>query len=106
MNLAIKDTRAAWLAGPSAPCPPPREVAPSWRLVLLGAPGVGEGTQADLLGQHLGACHLSTGDVFRVAASRSACEQTPPMTTALDFMRRGALVPDSTVWEMVRERSA
>ena len=77
-----------------------------WRLVLLGAPGVGKGTQADLLRQRLGACHLSTGDVFRAAGSRCDCEQTPAMKAAMEYMRRGELVPDSTVWEMVRERSA
>jgi len=65
---------------------------------------VGKGTQADLLHQRLGACHLSTGDVFRAAGSRSDCEPTPAMKEALGYMRRGALVPDSTVWEMVRER--
>jgi len=72
----------------------------------LGAPGVGKGTQADLLNQRLQACHLSTGDVFRAAGSRSECEQSPAMKEALAHMRRGALVPDSTVWEMVRERIA
>jgi adenylate kinase len=72
--------------------------------VLLGAPGVGKGTQADLLNQRIGACHLSTGDIFRAAASRSDCAQSPAMKQALEYMRRGALVPDSTVWEMVRER--
>jgi adenylate kinase len=71
----------------------------------LGAPGVGKGTQADLLHQHLGACHLSTGDVFRAAASLRECEQSPAMKQALDFMRSGELVPDATVLEMVRERS-
>ncbi|HMK21186.1 MAG TPA: nucleoside monophosphate kinase [Terriglobales bacterium] len=75
------------------------------RLILLGAPGVGKGTQADLLRQRLRACHLSTGDVFRAAAGREACDQSPVMAAALGFMRRGELVPDSTVWEMVRERS-
>lgn len=98
--------RVAWLQGPSAQC----ENAPSstripWRLVLLGPPGVGKGTQADLLSQRLGACHLSTGDVFRAAGSRSDCEQSPAMREALRYMRRGELVPDSTVWEMVKERS-
>lgn len=71
----------------------------------MGAPGVGKGTQADLLNQRLGACHLSTGDVFRAAGSRNACEQSPAMKEALGYMRRGALVPDSTVWELVRERA-
>jgi adenylate kinase len=73
--------------------------------VLLGAPGVGKGTQADLLHQRLGACHLSTGDVFR-AAVQNGCDPSPAMQSALEFMRRGELVPDSTVWEMVRERAA
>jgi len=76
-----------------------------WRLVLLGAPGVGKGTQAELLTERLGACHLSTGDVFRAASKRKDCDQSPAMVAALDYMRRGELVPDSTVWEMVRERS-
>lgn len=103
---SIKNNRAAWLEGPSSACPPPAETAHSCRLILLGAPGVGKGTQADLLRQRLGACHLSTGDIFRAAATRTGCEPSPAMAAALDFMRRGALVPDSTVWEMVRERSA
>jgi len=107
MNKSNGKDRAAWLQGPSAQC----EVAPDnskipWRIVLLGAPGVGKGTQADLLHQRLGACHLSTGDVFRAAGSRSECEQSPAMKEALGYMRRGELVPDSTVWELVRERLA
>ena len=98
--------RAAWLNGPSAPCEAPESVQMPWRLVLLGAPGVGKGTQADLLRQRLRACHLSTGDVFRAAIGRSDCDLSPAMKAAAEFMRRGELVPDSTVWEMVRERSA
>lgn len=106
MNSQNKNDRAAWLQGPSAKCSTLPEVATLCRrLVLLGAPGVGKGTQAHLLNQRLGACHLSTGDVFRAAGSRKACEQTPAMAAALDYMRRGDLVPDSSVWEMVRERS-
>ena len=73
--------------------------------MLLGAPGVGKGTQAQLLSRRLGACHLSTGDVFRSAGSRSDCDQSPAMKAALLHMRRGELVPDSTVWDMVHERS-
>ena len=97
--------RAGWLQGPAFRCKGVPESAPTpWRLVLLGAPGVGKGTQADLLNQRLGACHLSTGDIFRAAGSRRDCEQSPAMKEALEYMRRGALVPDSTVWEMVRER--
>ena len=58
-----------------------------------------------MLHQRLRACHLSTGDVFRAAARQSECELSPAMKSALDYMRRGELVPDTTVWEMVRERS-
>jgi len=76
-----------------------------WRLVLLGAPGVGKGTQADLLNQRLDACHLSTGDLFRAASKQKESEQSPAMRAAMEHMRRGELVPDSTVWEMVRERA-
>jgi adenylate kinase len=107
MNTQTKNDRAAWIQGPAAKCSPLPEAAdPCWRLVLLGAPGVGKGTQAHLLNERLGACHLSTGDVFRAAGSRKDCVQTPAMTAALEYMRRGDLVPDGTVWEMVRERSA
>ncbi len=103
MDKGNKITRARWLEGPSATCPLPPLAARAWRFILLGAPGVGKGTQADLLRQALGACHLSTGDVFR-AASQPDCNPSPAMSAALDFMRRGELVPDSSVWEMVRER--
>lgn len=94
---------AAWLQGPSAHCELPETLEHPWRLILLGAPGVGKGTQADFLTKELQACHLSTGDVFR-AAARSTCELSPAMKAAVEYMRSGALVPDATVWEMVRER--
>jgi len=101
----LNNNRSAWLQGPSVPCDS-KSGSPEalWRLVLLGAPGVGKGTQAELLTQRLGACHLSTGDVFR-AAARAECEPSPAMKEALEFMRRGELVPDSTVWQMVKERA-
>jgi adenylate kinase len=105
MDPSNNGSRAAWLNGPSGRCETkPQEMVGPWRLVLLGAPGVGKGTQADLLHQRLGACHLSTGDVFRAAGSQPECNLTPAMREALQYMRRGDLVPDSTVWEMVRER--
>jgi adenylate kinase len=105
MITEIND-RARWLQGPSAECSvPPVATNLPWRLILLGAPGVGKGTQADFLTHRLRACHLSTGDVFRVAAKRCDCNQSPAMKEAQMYMRRGALVPDTTVWEMVRERN-
>jgi adenylate kinase len=106
MTSPGKPDRAAWIQGPSANCNPrPERAQEPWRLILLGAPGVGKGTQADLLHQRLHACHLSTGDVLRSATSRAECDQSPAMKAALQFMRRGDLVPDSIVWEMVLERS-
>ena len=105
MNIPIKNDRAGWLQGRAARCSQtPVVVQMPLRLVLLGAPGVGKGTQAQLLHERLGTCHLSTGDVFRAASGRSACDQSPAMVAALKFMRRGELVPDATVWEMVKER--
>ena len=103
---SIRQDRPAWIDGPSSPCfQTPRVPQPAKRLVLLGAPGAGKGTQADLLHQRLGACHLSTGDVFRAAAKSDGSSQSPAMQQALRYMCEGKLVPDTTVWEVVRERS-
>ncbi len=100
------NTRAGWFQASSADCTDVRQTNGSpWRLVLLGAPGVGKGTQADLLNQRLSACHLSTGDLFRAASKLKDCDQSPAMRAAMEHMRRGELVPDATVWEMVRERA-
>ena len=97
--------RTAWIQGGEARCKtaPRRQLQPR-RLVLLGAPGIGKGTQAELLCEGLGTCHLSTGDVFRAAKTLAPTERSPALDAALDFMRRGDLVPDSTVLDLVRER--
>lgn len=84
---------------------PPAPPEKPFRLVLLGAPGIGKGTQAEMLCARLGACHLSTGDVFRAAKQPGTCACTPVLTAALEFMRRGALVPDETVLALVAERT-
>jgi formate dehydrogenase gamma subunit len=97
--------RAAWLKGGEARCATspvlPKEVR---RMVLLGAPGVGKGTQAELLHQWSGACHLSTGDIFRAAKSLPSGERTPAIKSALDYMARGELVRDETVLAVICER--
>lgn len=92
------------MAGTSRCTPNRVKRANPCRLVLLGAPGVGKGTQAELLCGKLGACHLSTGDIFRAAKALDATERSPALTSALEFMRRGELVPDETVLEIVSER--
>ncbi len=103
--MTAKPDRAAWLQGPVFACDPapPRLLRP-WRLVLLGAPGVGKGTQANLLQQRLGACHLSTGDVLRAAKKQTDCARTPAMAAALEAMQRGELVSDDIILAIVRER--
>ena len=97
--------RAVWLKGPTSSCnlegPGPRR---PWHVVLLGPPGVGKGTQADLIVQTIGACHLSTGDIFRAAIAAGLDKASPAMRQALVEMQRGALVPDELVVEIVRER--
>jgi adenylate kinase len=103
--IETKRDRKAWIRGGTTQCEPlakPNKLPR--RLVLLGAPGVGKGTQAELLCANLGACHLSTGDIFRAAKALDANERTPALTAALDYMRRGDLVPDETVLALVAER--
>jgi adenylate kinase len=103
--MELKQDRKAWLKAGTAVCePPPIPQRLPRRLVLLGAPGVGKGTQAELLCEKLGACHLSTGDIFRAAKALDSAERTPALTAALDYMRRGDLVPDETVLALVAER--
>jgi adenylate kinase len=102
---ATKHDRNAWFKGGTANCQvtlPPGGRA--YRMVLLGAPGVGKGTQAELLGERLGPCQLSTGDVFRAAKTLDPSERTPALNAALEYMKRGELVPDATVIGIVRER--
>jgi adenylate kinase len=83
---------------------PHAETKKPMRMVLLGAPGVGKGTQAELLCEKLGACHLSTGDVLRAAKCLAEHERSPSMDAAIDYMKRGDLVPDTTIISMVKER--
>ncbi len=95
----------AWITGSDCPSDPPAlKSGRAWRLVMLGAPGVGKGTQAELLHRRLGAAQLSTGDVFREIKTLPVAERSPAIATALDYMVRGELAPDETVVDIVRER--
>ncbi len=101
----MRSEREAWLRGGTAVCAHPPEFPNiARRLVLLGAPGAGKGTQAELLEERLGACHLSTGDIFRAAKAMNDGDRTPALSDALEYMRRGELVPDKTVLDLVAER--
>lgn len=101
--MSVHSMRDGWFRGSELPCEPlsPLPDRP-YRLILFGPPGVGKGTQAELLCSRLRACHLSTGDLFRAAACSS--QPSPAMTAALQAMRRGELVSDDLVMEMIRER--
>jgi adenylate kinase len=105
--MSTQQVRVAWIQGGTAKCeilpPLPSRI---FRLVLLGAPGVGKGTQAELLCERLGTCHLSTGDIFRAAKSLAEGERSPALEAALSYMKRGDLVPDQTVLDLVRERTS
>jgi adenylate kinase len=101
--MALLRDRTAWLQGGDAICiRPSPSVWRAWRLMLLGPPGVGKGTQAELLSNALGACPLATGDVFR--AGRYAAMGGSIMAEAQAIMRRGELVPDDLVLALIRER--
>jgi adenylate kinase len=103
--MSNKNDRAAWIKGDDAHCAVrPRAQEKPFRFVLLGAPGVGKGTQAELICERLGTCHLSTGDVFRTARALAPAERSPALEEALNLMHRGELVPDLTVLNLVLER--
>jgi len=70
------------------------------RLVLVGPPGAGKGTQAQFLSLHFAIPHISTGDIFRANLK----DGTPLGLEAKGYMDRGELVPDSVTNEMVRDR--
>ena len=72
------------------------------KLIFLGPPGAGKGTQASGVSAHLGVPHISTGDMFRSAIKN----ETPTGLEAKRYMDAGQLVPDSVVIAMVRERLA
>lgn len=69
------------------------------RLILLGPPGSGKGTQAKLLCQRLTLLHISTGDVLREAVRN----QTPLGLQAKSYMDQGAYVPDQLVNDLVAD---
>ena len=70
------------------------------RLILVGPPGAGKGTQAVRLASHLAVPHISTGDIFRLNLKNG----TPLGIQAKSFMDNGNLVPDSITNEMVKDR--
>ncbi len=72
------------------------------RLVLLGPPGAGKGTQAAVLSKNFSVLHVSTGDLLREAVKVG----TEAGLKAKDYMNRGELVPDSIVTKILTDRLA
>ncbi|MDG4774697.1 MULTISPECIES: adenylate kinase [Micromonosporaceae] len=72
------------------------------RLVLVGPPGAGKGTQAEFIAAHLVVPKISTGDIFRANVSQG----TPLGVEAKRYMDAGKLVPDEVTINMVRDRLA
>lgn len=70
------------------------------RLVLLGPPGAGKGTQSQVIASTFGIPHVSTGDIFR----GNVKGETPLGKEAKGYMSRGELVPDEVVNRMVADR--
>src|SRR4028118_2241857 len=70
------------------------------RLIFLGPPGAGKGTQAKLLADLLNIPHISTGEILRSAVAA----QTPLGQKAKAYMDKGELVPDELLLDLVRDR--
>ncbi len=67
------------------------------RVVVLGPPGAGKGTQAMFLKERFGACHISTGDILRKAVN----DQSPLGIKAKKSMDKGKLVTDNLILELM-----
>ena len=72
------------------------------KLILLGAPGAGKGTQAEILSKKLGIPTISTGNILRAAVRNG----TPVGLQAKAYMDKGELVPDEVIIGIVKERVA
>ena len=72
------------------------------KLVLLGAPGAGKGTQAEILCKKLNIPTISTGNILRAAVANG----TPVGLKAKEYMDKGALVPDDVIIGVIKERLA
>ncbi|MCS6858729.1 MAG: adenylate kinase [Abditibacteriales bacterium] len=72
------------------------------RIVFLGPPGAGKGTQAQMLAEFLGVPVIATGDLLRAEVAAD----TPLGRQAREFMEQGALVPDPLVMEILKRRLA
>src|SRR6202043_857940 len=78
---------------------PGRATGGQMRLLLIGAPGAGKGTQAELLAERFGIAHISSGDLLR----QHVKDQTSLGQKIKSYVDRGDLVPDGLVMDMLRK---
>lgn len=69
------------------------------RMLLIGAPGAGKGTQAELIAERFGITHISSGDLLR----KHVDDETAIGRAAKEYLSRGDLVPDAIVMDMLRK---
>jgi adenylate kinase len=69
-------------------------------IILLGPPGAGKGTQAQVISEKMGLPHISSGDIFR----ENLKKETELGKLAAQYMNKGELVPDDLTIAMIRER--
>lgn len=70
------------------------------RLIFLGPPGAGKGTQAQIISENHQIPHVSTGDILRAAVA----QETALGKQAKDYMDRGELVPDALILDLIQDR--
>ncbi|BAQ65783.1 adenylate kinase [Geminocystis sp. NIES-3709] len=70
------------------------------KLIFLGAPGAGKGTQAQILAETLGIPHISTGEILRGAIA----DETPLGLKAKSYVDNGDLVPDDLILDLIKQR--
>jgi adenylate kinase len=73
--------------------------APGMRMLLIGAPGAGKGTQAELIAERFGITHVSSGDLLRYHVT----QDTSIGRAAKKYLAKGDLVPDAVVMDMLRK---
>lgn len=101
----MKCDKAAWIKGKGYQCSYiPQPTGRVYRFVILGAPGVGKGSLAEVLADKLGTCHLATGDVFRTIQHLPPDQVDPEMKEAIKHMLEGKLVPDDIVINIIKDR--
>src|SRR5262249_41944493 len=96
-RMTVKDPNRG-----EVPRPSHQRNGPPMRLILLGPPGCGKGTQAQLLCERNGLEHIGTGDILRDAIRK----RTPAGLRAQPYVEPGQLVPDDPASERIAERFA